>query len=183
MINKELSNKIRLFTIGSPNQDVMSCEFGNWFAEKVERLLDEENESLRKELKAIKDVYNAFTNPDTASVDAIYKLTSEILDGRKENQSLRKELDIKILENIKGNSVLQEVNENNKSLRTRLNGLVEGLENAKVYGAVVWFGDDTEGLTPCIFESHVKQLIQKANGENKLTLRQNIIGGWRSANY
>lgn len=40
--NKELATKIRLIAIHAPNKDVISCDFGNWFAEKVEKLLDEE---------------------------------------------------------------------------------------------------------------------------------------------
>jgi len=36
---KELARQIRLTAIQSPNLDVMSCEFGNWFAPKVEKIL------------------------------------------------------------------------------------------------------------------------------------------------
>jgi hypothetical protein len=53
MTTKELATKIRLFTIYSPNKDVMSIEFGNWFADKVEEFLSAElpSSSIRSEVE------------------------------------------------------------------------------------------------------------------------------------
>jgi len=36
---KEISEEIRRIAINAPNRDVMSCEFGNWFAPAIEKYL------------------------------------------------------------------------------------------------------------------------------------------------
>ena len=38
----EIANRIRIMTFGCKNKDIMSCEFGNEFAPRVEALLREE---------------------------------------------------------------------------------------------------------------------------------------------
>ena len=37
---KKLAETIRIIAISSPNRDVMSCEFGNWFVPKIEEYLE-----------------------------------------------------------------------------------------------------------------------------------------------
>lgn len=40
MTVQELARQIRLIAIQAPNSDTLSCEFDNWFAPKVEELIN-----------------------------------------------------------------------------------------------------------------------------------------------
>ena len=49
----------------------------------------------KEKYESLKQVYDAFTNTDTASVEGVYKLATEILEGRKKIKELQEALSSK----------------------------------------------------------------------------------------
>ena len=50
---EKMAIKIRIMAIASPNRDVLSCEFGNWFVPKIEEYLKKELSGEDKNEKQI----------------------------------------------------------------------------------------------------------------------------------
>jgi len=71
MNNHDLAIAIRILAINAPNRDVMSCEFGNWFAPGVEELLDKQ-ENLREQLTYSRPTINKRTR-NTSKIKASIK--------------------------------------------------------------------------------------------------------------
>lgn len=59
---QELARKIRILAIQAPNTNVMSCEFGNWFVDKLETLL--ESEISKQERENSRDKATGYLPPE-----------------------------------------------------------------------------------------------------------------------